>query len=509
MAVKLDEPPIPDAVMDSWGDPFERAALRTKRGVLGAETMQGRGRPGDKFVEEPGQKEEAAKRVFDFTVPQSPLDLGLMALGGPFRWPIKAGALALGAAMEPSEAEAGKVGAARKMVPAAGRTVTRGHNMPPEEFPFSQYAEEYPAVGPPTMKPKTNPKYEGETYAAKELTPEAKAFAKERLRIQNEMDEKGYTPFFDPAKRTQVDPSNYPAANVDTLTIKPSKPKTLMEYEDVVNMPATRELLRSAYERGLNLGDAKNWYAMAQLEEAYINELGPVAGRKAFLDEFAVPMSATTSGNDPETNFLMAQYAEHMRKQGKALPEEGHQLPVTVGGRRGAVNIRDYNAMRERGGYQGLGKGQPKMHNFTRNLIGDPSRATMDEQMATGMTEHISDVDPKFSDRARKQAFGVLEKPLHEEAAAAGVAPANYQDVAWAGFKNQPGKPMISTINEAVERTHRLTGMPREEIVRRGLIRKEIPIYGLTAAATPYLWGGLQPQGGSSSNPTPAGQLPL
>ena len=49
---------------------------------------------------------------------------------------------------------------------------------------------------------------------------------------------------------------------------------------------------------------------------------------------------------------------------------------------------------------------------------------------------------------------------------------------------------MISVVNDAIERTHRLTGMPREEIVRRGIIRKEIPIYGLTAAATPYLWGG-------------------
>jgi hypothetical protein len=44
------------------------------------------------------------------------------------------------------------------------------------------------------------------------------------------------------------------------------------------------------------------------------------------------------------------------------------------------------------------------------------------------------------------------------------------------------GKPMISHINDAIERTHRLTGMPREEIVRRGLIRKEIPMYGLGGA---------------------------
>ena len=37
------------------------------------------------------------------------------------------------------------------------------------------------------------------------------------------------------------------------------------------------------------------------------------------------------------------------------------------------------------------------------------------------------------------------------------------------------------------ERTHRLTGMPREEIVRRGLIRSEIPLYG-TAGLAPLLY---------------------
>jgi hypothetical protein len=38
--------------------------------------------------------------------------------------------------------------------------------------------------------------------------------------------------------------------------------------------------------------------------------------------------------------------------------------------------------------------------------------------------------------------------------------------------------PMIEHVNASIERTHRLTGMPREEIVRRGLIRGEIPMYG-------------------------------
>jgi hypothetical protein len=38
------------------------------------------------------------------------------------------------------------------------------------------------------------------------------------------------------------------------------------------------------------------------------------------------------------------------------------------------------------------------------------------------------------------------------------------------------GKPVITHVNDAIERTHRLTGMPRHEIVRRALVRKEIPL---------------------------------
>ena len=38
-------------------------------------------------------------------------------------------------------------------------------------------------------------------------------------------------------------------------------------------------------------------------------------------------------------------------------------------------------------------------------------------------------------------------------------------------------------VNDAIERTRRLTGMPRDEIVRRGLVRGEIPIYGLGGLA--------------------------
>src|ERR1700739_1756026 len=52
----------------------------------------------------------------------------------------------------------------------------------------------------------------------------------------------------------------------------------------------------------------------------------------------------------------------------------------------------------------------------------------------------------------------------------------------WAGFKDENGQPMIQTVNDSVDRTHRLTGMPRSEIVRRGIVRKEIPVYSAAGA---------------------------
>jgi hypothetical protein len=49
--------------------------------------------------------------------------------------------------------------------------------------------------------------------------------------------------------------------------------------------------------------------------------------------------------------------------------------------------------------------------------------------------------------------------------------------------------PMINDVNDAIERTHRLTGMPRNEVVKRGLVKKEIPLY---AGSVPM--GSLNPQ---------------
>jgi len=357
-----------------------------------------------------------------------------------------------------------------------------------EAAPYPQYAEQYPPnVEGGVMKAD---KKTGKPYRSRLTAPETDEFMAAREGISENM-KGGYDPYYDPTKRTLVDPSNYPGRNVDTLTLKPARQSTIDTYLKDIDAPITRERLREAHRRGTELGNADNWYFMGQLEKDFVKELGPKEGRKAFLDRFASGMAATTSGQQPTTNYLMSHYLNYLEQTGKPMPKGGWEIPAPVSGQYMMSNVDDYMRMRNAGGYAGLGADQPKMHNFARSFIGDLDRAVMDDQMAKGMLSHSA--DKNMANNARKTAFGLLEAPLHAEAAAAGVRPGAYQDVAWAGFKspvgkpNVPGKPMISHINDAIERTHRLTGMSKEEIVRRGVIRNEIPVYGFSAPMpTPF-----------------------
>jgi hypothetical protein len=415
-----------------------------------------------------------AQNALDPRAIESATDIALSLGAGPMRARRGRGEITLGQALP-----------AVDDIPALA--AASGHN----SAMFPQYAEAYPPVGPP----KTKIGDRGNLFESKVLTPEAKAFSKERLRVQADMDKNGYSPYFDPAERSYVDPSNYPPANVDTSTLVPKRAATVDEYQSVIGAPETTQALRQGFARGEELGNADHWYAMRQLEKKHIDVLGEDAGRAAFLDEFAAPMAATTSGQNPTANLLMAHYLEYMRKQGLE-PPVGHQLPFPIGGQYAGTNLDNYASMREGGGYPWFGAGQPKMHNFTRSFLGDLSHPVIDDQMAAGMLPHAPTA--KFPDNARKSAYGLMEAPVNIEAARLGIQPGNVQDVAWAGFKNETGKPMISIINEAIERTRRLTNMPVEEIVVRGLIKKEIPLYGLAGAgafgmaANPYDQGGWQ-----------------
>jgi hypothetical protein len=352
-----------------------------------------------------------------------------------------------------------------------------GNNRPPPPpAKFPQYAESYPDIGPPVLK---YDKKKQEEYLAKNLTPEAKVFQRERLAIGKDMEATGYTPYYDPAQRFHVDPVNYPP-NVDTTTIEPAKQATIDRHMVNIGSDEARARLQEAYQRGTEMPNTTDWYALGQLEQDFIKELGPAAGRKAFQERIATSMAATTGGADPTSNWLMANYGNYLRANGLPYPQASHELPFPVGGRYGMTNIEQHQNIFDQGGFTALGAGNPKRHNFAQDFTGNPNAATIDEQITSLMTPGHT-VPPD-------KTYGLYERVLHEEAAKAGVAPQNFQDVAWSGAKNlkdptyTSGQPFMQTINESIERTHRLTGMPREEIVRRGIIHGKIPIYGLLGA---------------------------
>ena len=341
---------------------------------------------------------------------------------------------------------------------------------PNPNAPFPQYATEYSPVGPPQlMKDKAT----GKEYWSKVPTPEAEAFMAARTKIMKDMEKNGYTPYFDPEKRFDVDPTNYPL-NVDTTQIVPKKPDLIAKHLEKIGADETRKRLQDAYAKGVELGGTgprlttQDWYQMGQLEAELVQKMGPEAGRAGFREKFATPMAATTGGMDPRSNLIAAGYHNYQASRGLPWEMAANQWPSPVGARYGAQLAKTAQNIAEGGGFQALGEANPKRHNFAGNFMGHRTPGTMDEQMTMLM-----------QNKGVPDWYGINERIAAEEAAKIGVDPRKFQETGWHGFKGISGTPMISEVNAAVERTHRLTGMPRSEIVRRAWGLGDIPIYAV------------------------------
>jgi hypothetical protein len=339
---------------------------------------------------------------------------------------------------------------------------------------FPQVAERYPTTLPPV---EAIDKTKGTPYLAKQLSEEAQGVQQARIAAQRDIDKGNYTPYFDPAQRFDVDPTKYPNVTATTEQVM-KKPETRKKYDDITMGPETKTRLDEAYQRGMKQeGNAGNWYQMGQLENEFIKEYGPEQGRQMFKERFADSMAATTGGADPTSNLMMGHYGNYLKATGQPLPSASYDYPFPVGGRYAATNMEQFRKMLMESA--GVTAANPKRYNFSANFLGNRSGATIDEQMM-GLIQPGKANPPSG-------AYGHYEAPVAERAAAAGVDPRFYQEVAWAGAKDAKtnggytAKPMIGIVNEAIERTHRITGMPHEEIVRRGLVRSEIPLYGLGA----------------------------
>lgn len=254
-----------------------------------------------------------------------------------------------------------------------------------------------------------------------------------------------------------------------TLTdIVPKKAETIAKYEELANKPESLERLRGAFNLAKDRPMAKDWYAMGQLEDAFIKELGPIEGPKQFRARFADAMAATTGGADPNANLMMAAFTNYQKGLGKEIPTSAAELPFPIGGRFVSGNMEQAKKLQDIGL---IPVTNPKRHNFSANFLGYRDRATLDEQMSQLW-------DPKMM-APPPNAYGIYEQALMNEARRAGVEPANFQDIAWAGAKDYPGKPMMQEINEMIARTSKITGLPPEEILK-GFIRGNRPMYGVT-----------------------------
>jgi hypothetical protein len=367
-----------------------------------------------------------------------------------------------------------KGGAAKQLIGRGVNTLMPAIKTLAEKFKYDpmKVGRAYPDRLPGVLEwdPKKN-----KEFMAKQLSPEALAVQKARRAAQTQIDAGNYTPFFDVSKRDYVDPTNYPLAGKTLTTVVPKTKASIDKYEALANNPESLDRLRAAYKAGSDKPLAKDWYAMKQLEDEFVKELGPEEGRRQFKARFADSMAATTGGADPKSNLMMATFANFQNAAGKDIPTRGYDLPFPIGGRFAGGNMRQAIALESLGD---IPVTNPKRHNFSADFLGHRDRPTIDEQM--------SGLWKKGMKTPAGPSYGTYEAALNKLAAEAGVHPVNFQDVAWAGAKNYAGKPMMSEINEMIERTHQITGLPKAEVLK-GFIRADRPMY----SAAPIGAGGL------------------
>jgi len=322
--------------------------------------------------------------------------------------------------------------------------------------------EQYPDPAPSEQKWDKN---KGQFYEGKGSdTPEIQALTKVRKQATADIKAGNYTPIFDVSKRDYVDPSDYPLSGSTLLDTLPKKEATVLAHTEKAQDPAAIRRLEEGFLAQQGNPDAEHWYAMLQLQQAYMQMYGPEEGRMRFKKYFADSMAGTTGGADPATNFLSTGYLNHLDLTGTPTPLKSYEIPYPIGGgKHGAMGNIVLGRKFMNSPELFTTAGNPKRFNFKGNFLGHRDKATIDEQMMGAWDPTGKMAQPKY--------YGLYEQPVHDLAAKYGVAPANFQDVAWAGLKtgktpNFKPHPMISVVNEAVERTSRVLGISPDEALQ-------------------------------------------
>jgi hypothetical protein len=326
----------------------------------------------------------------------------------------------------------------------------------------------------------------------KNKTPSELKLEKLRTEANKKVNAGDYEPYYDVTKRTDVDSTKYPDRD-STITqmrndqgkVKAPNAKSRARREIIrKNKPLIERRLRHFYGIGDTDPGSANWYFMGQLEKDFIEEYGEQQGRQLFQARFARPMAATTGGQTPTANLLMSHYGAYQEAAGRAIPI-GHQIPTPLGGRFLAGNV---DMLRKFDAPGKLTTANPKRYNFEGNFLGKGDEGTLDEVMHAIMVSGedaplANGLDKKWLKKPFDKAhYPYYQEILGEIARDMGIDPRRLQEVAWSGFKKSSGnykhaKPMIQIVNEAIARTSMVTGMPQKDVVRRALVRAEMPLY--------------------------------
>ncbi len=355
----------------------------------------------------------------------------------------------------------------------------------------AELANRYPETAPPTIKLKDDGVT---TFESKTRSKEEDALLAARKKAQADIDKGNYEPYYDVSQRFHTDPARFPVGDTQ-VSAQPVKASTKAGYEAKWDTPEIGQRLEAAYLKGREDPLADRWYGMGQLVNDFDAFHGPEKGAQMFRQNFSHPMAATTAKASPEMNLMQSAYGNYLRTNKLPVPEKGHQMPSPTGSPNTKGNMDLYHQSVTLG--EGVDPSQtPKRHNFAANFEGHTSPMTIDTRM-------MGAFDPSKKHAAPPDmSYGTTESAAKRIADKYQDTGSDAQAKMWVGLGDEPTKPMIQIVNEAIERTHRITGKPKEDIVRDSLLKGTHPLYqaagaaGGTAALISALRGEDEPKGG-------------
>jgi hypothetical protein len=344
--------------------------------------------------------------------------------------------------------------------------------------------------------PETNPGaefYDGKQknwYSKKDRTAEEEQVLARRNQWADQVAANGgeYPRHYDPAGLKPVPEGVFDVANSpQTQTLRPQQQAAIDRHTLAANRPEVIQKYRDAWAQAGHDPNAINWYHVGQLYDDYVRIFGPEDGAKQFETRFAEGMATTTSGQNPQANFLSSQYGGHLNATGQDFPRrpggviDSQRVPSPVGGEFAQGNYTMYDQVLNQG--RPLDLSQPKGSNFKWSYLDRPDVGTMDKRMSSA---YSMTAPPKG-------AYGIYEEPVLRLADEWGVSGQQAQAGIWKGLENleeiakgkpvSAAEPFMETVNKAVDRTSYVTGLPPQTVVDDSIVRKVRPTYASVPAA--------------------------